>query len=416
MKKIIYNIPSLHRCLPGASGAKRGSEMKDTNDLKNAYLIVENEHISAIGSMDDLKEELNTFDEVIDASERLVLPAFCDSHTHVVFAEPRHGEFVDRIKGMTYEEIALRGGGILNSAKKLADKSEDELFDDAWKRLEEVRAYGTGAIEIKSGYGLNKEAEIKMLRVIKRLKEKSPLMIKSTFLGAHALPPEYKENRTAYIDLVINEMLPQIAEEGLADYIDAFCETGYFTPEDTERIIQAGKKYGIPAKIHVNQFTSIGGVKVCVDNDALSVDHLEVMNDEDFDLLKGSSTLPVALPSCSFFLSIPYTPARKIIDNDMPLVLATDYNPGSTPSGNMQFVMSLGSIKMNLLPEETLNASTINGAYAMELENEVGSLEVGKRANIIITKKMDSLNFIPYNFSYQNIEKVWINGEDSSNF
>jgi imidazolonepropionase len=349
--------------------------------------------------------------EVIDARGQFALPCFVDSHTHVVFAEPRHTEFVDRIKGLTYEEIALRGGGILNSAKKLQESSEEKLYLDAMARLEELMVLGTGSIEIKSGYGLTVEAELKMLRVIKRLKENSPMVIKTTFLGAHALPPEYKERRTDYIDLIIDEMLPTIQKEGLADYIDVFCESGYFTPEETTRIIKAGAEVGLKAKVHVNQFNSIGGLQACVENDALSVDHLEVMTDEDLEALKKGNTLPVALPTCSFFLSIPYTPAREIIDTGLPLVLATDYNPGSTPSGNMPFVISLASIKMKMLPAEAFAAATINGAYAMEVESEVGSLEIGKKANIILTNPMDSLDYFPYNFGNTNINKVYINGE-----
>jgi imidazolonepropionase len=412
MDKILINIKSIFPIKPGVNGPRSGKEMQELESIENGFISIHDGKIIGIGSMEDINlNELPATTEVIDARGQFALPCFVDSHTHVVFAEPRHTEFVDRIKGLTYEEIALRGGGILNSAKKLQESSEDKLYLDAMIRLEELMQLGTGAIEIKSGYGLTVEAELKMLRVIKRLKENSPMVIKATFLGAHALPPEYKERRTDYIDLIVNDMLPIIKKEGLADYIDAFCESGYFTPEETTRIIKAGAEAGLKAKVHVNQFNSIGGLQACVDNGALSVDHLEVMTDEDLTALKKGTTLPVALPTCSFFLSIPYTPAREIIDAGLPLVLATDFNPGSTPSGNMQFVISLASIKMKMLPAEAFAAATINGAFAMEVENEVGSLEVGKRANVILTHPMDSLDYFPYNFGNTNINKVFINGE-----
>ncbi len=412
MDTIIINIKTIYPFKSGANGARRGMEMKDLESIDDGFISISDGKILATGSMEAIKlNELPASTEVVDARGQLALPCFVDSHTHVVFAEPRHTEFVDRIKGLTYEEIALRGGGILNSAKKLQESSEDELYKSAMTRLKELMQLGTGAIEIKSGYGLTVDAELKMLRVIKRLKENSPMVVKATFLGAHALPPEYKERRTDYIDLIVNEMLPTIQKEGLADYLDTFCESGYFTPEETTRIIKAGAEAGLKSKIHVNQFNSIGGLQACVDNNALSVDHLEVLTDEDLEALKKGNTLPVALPTCSFFLSIPYTPAREIIDAGLPLVLATDYNPGSTPSGNMQFVVSLASIKMKVLPAEAFAAATINGAYAMEVENEVGSLEVGKRANIILANPMDSLDFFPYNFGNTNINKVYINGE-----
>lgn len=412
MDKIIINIKSIFPFKSGSNGPRRGKEMQELESILDGYISINEGIITGIGLMEEIqRNELPATTKVIDASGQFAMPCFVDSHTHVVFAEPRHTEFVDRIKGLTYEEIALRGGGILNSAKKLQESTEEELFQNAMVRLEELMQLGTGAIEIKSGYGLTVDAELKMLRVIKRLKETSPMVIKATFLGAHALPPEYKDRRTEYIDLVVNEMLPVIQREGLADYIDAFCESGYFTPEETTRIIEAGAGAGLKAKVHVNQFNSIGGLQACVDNSALSVDHLEVMTDADLDALKDGNTLPVALPTCSFFLSIPYTPAREIIDAGLPLVLATDYNPGSTPSGNMQFVVSLASIKMKMLPAEAFAAATINGAYAMEVDSEVGSLEVGKRANIILTNPMDSLDYFPYNFGNTNINKVFINGQ-----
>jgi len=320
-------------------------------------------------------------------------------------------EFVDRINGLSYEEIANRGGGILNSAKNLNKTSEDEIYEQSKLRLEEVMRQGTGAVEIKSGYGLTVDGELKMLRVIKKLKENYPIEIKSTFLGAHAFPTEYKENHSAYIDLIIDEMLPKIAEENLADYIDAFLETGYFSVEETVKIMKAGKKYGLPAKIHVNQFTAIEGIKACVENDAISVDHLEVVTDDDIALLKNSKTMPVALPSCSYFITIPYTPARKMIDAGLPLAIATDFNPGTTPSGNMNFVVAAACIKMKMTPEEAVNAATINGAYAMGISKTHGSISKGKKANIIITKPLTSFYQLPYEFTSNLIDKVMIEGE-----
>lgn len=385
-----------------------GGDMKELPILQNAFLLVEDEYIKDFGLMSELSDI--SVDETIDCTGKIVLPTWCDSHTHLVFAATREDEFVDRINGLTYEEIAAKGGGILNSAKKLQSRSEDELYRDAVIRLKEVMELGTGAVEIKSGYGLSVEGELKMLRVVKRLKENFSIPIKATFLGAHAIPQEYKENRTAYIDLIINEMLPKIAEESLAQYIDAFCEKGYFTPEETDRILQAGNEYGLIPKVHVNQFNAIGGVAVSVKNNALSVDHLEVIENTDIEILKTSETMPVALPSCSFFLGIPYTDGRKLIANGLPLALATDYNPGSTPSGNMNFVISLACIRMKLTPEEAINAATINGAYAMNLEDKAGSITRGKLANISISKPVTSYNFIPYNFGNSCIEEVYIKG------
>jgi imidazolonepropionase len=349
--------------------------------------------------------------ELIDATDRVVLPTWVDSHTHIVYAGNRIQEFVDRINGLSYEEIANRGGGILNSAKRLNETSEVDLYEQSKARLEEIMQQGTGAVEIKSGYGLTAEGELKMLRVIKRLKENYPIAIKATFLGAHAFPLEYKENHEDYIDLIINEMLPKIANENLADYIDAFLETGYFSVAETIKIMEAGKKYGLPAKIHVNQFTAIDGIKACVENEALSVDHLELVTDEDLKALLNSKTMPVALPSCSYFISIPYTPARKIIDAGLPLALATDYNPGTTPSGNMNFVVATACIKMKITPEEAINAATINGAYAMGVSATHGSITKGKRANIILTKPIMNFYELPYAFGTNLIERVMIEGQ-----
>ncbi len=350
-------------------------------------------------------------ENTIDAKDKVVMPTWVDSHTHIVYAGNRVQEFVDRINGLSYEEIANRGGGILNSAKLLNEISEEELYQQSKLRLEEVISQGTGAVEIKSGYGLTLEGELKMLRVIKRLKETYKLPMKATFLGAHAFPTAYKENQQAYVDMITQEMLPKIAQEGLADYIDAFLETGYFSVTQTKQIIDAGKKYGLPAKIHVNQFTSIGGIQLCVEHEVLSVDHLEVMTDEDIQVLRGSNTMPVALPSCSYFISIPYTPARQMIAAGLPLALASDFNPGTTPSGNMNFVVATACIKMKMTPEEAFNAATINAAYAMGLENEVGSITKGKIANLIITKEIPNYYQIPYNFGTNLIDKVLINGK-----
>jgi imidazolonepropionase len=355
------------------------------------------------------------FDQKINCHGRVVLPAWCDSHTHIVYAGSREQEFVDRINGLTYEEIANRGGGILNSAKKLNATSEEEIYNQSKLRLEEVIAQGTGAVEIKSGYGLSVEGELKMLRVIRRLKENYSLPIKATFLGAHAFPTEFKENHQGYIDLLINKILPKIAEEQLADYIDAFLETGYFSVDETIQIMEAGKKYGLPAKIHVNQFTAIHGIAACVNHDALTVDHLEIVTDADIEALKNSNTMPVALPSCSFFIGIPYTPARKMLDAGLPIALATDFNPGTTPSGNMNLVIATACIKMKMTPEEAINAATINGAYAMGISKSHGSITIGKKANLIITKPISSFYQIPYAFGSNLIEDVIIDGKLISN-
>ncbi|MCB9205172.1 MAG: imidazolonepropionase [Flavobacteriales bacterium] len=385
----------------------RGKEMAELPSIDNAWILIKHGIIEDYGSMDTCPEDPKA---VIDASGKLVLPAWCDSHTHLVFADTREEEFVGRIKGLTYEQIAAAGGGILNSAKKLADKSEEQLIASATERLNEIMHLGTGAVEIKSGYGLSVEGELKMLRVIKHLKENHPVTIKATFLGAHAIPADYKQNREEYIRQIIEEMLPVIAEEGLADYIDVFCETNYYTPEETSRILEAGKKHGLKPKIHVNQFTSIGGIQVGVENQAISVDHLEVMTEQDKKDLAASNVIPTVLPSCSFFLGIPYAPARELIEANLPLCLATDYNPGSTPSGNIPFVLSLACLQMKLLPEEAINAVTVNGAFAMELQHELGSITKGKKANLIITKPINSINNLPYSFGSNLVETVLING------
>ena len=383
--------------------------MKHLPKIDNAFLLIENGMISDFGPMSQLAESKN-FEE-IDCTGRFVLPSWCDSHTHIVYAGNREQEFVDRINGLSYEEIANKGGGIVNSAEKLQQTSIEDLYQQSAKRLEQVLALGTGAVEIKSGYGLTTEAELKMLKVIKQLKDKYNIPIKATFLGAHAVPKEFKENKKGYLKLIAEEMLPKIAELQLADYIDIFCEKGYFDLDDTNYILSAGKSHGLTPKVHVNEFNSIGGVKASVEQGALSVDHLEVMTAEDIDALKNATTMPVALPSCSLFLSIPYTPARKLIDAGLPLALATDFNPGSTPSGNMNLVVSLASIKMNMTPEEAINAATINGAYAMGLSNEVGSITKGKKANIILTNPIPSYGYLPYSFGENCIASVFVNGK-----
>ncbi|MCW4470879.1 imidazolonepropionase [Flavobacterium sp. MFBS3-15] len=408
MALLITNIKELLQVRDSGITKVSGSEMAELPSLQNAWLLLEDNLIEDFGTMDSCPEIYGA--QIVDATGKTVLPAWCDSHTHIVYAGNREQEFVDRINGLSYEEIANRGGGILNSAKKLNETDEEEIYNQSRQRLEEVMRQGTGAVEIKSGYGLTVEGELKMLRVVKRLKENYPVAIKATFLGAHAFPKEYKENHSGYIDLIINEMLPKIAEENLADYIDAFLETGYFSVEETERIMEAGKKYGLPAKIHVNQFTAIGGIAACVKQKALSVDHLEIVTDEDIEALKGSDTMPVALPTCSFFISIPYTPARKMLEAGLPLALATDFNPGTTPSGNMNLVVATACIKMKMTPEEAINAATINGAYAMGLSETHGSITRGKRANLIITKPLTSYYQLPYAFGSNLIDSVVIEG------
>ena len=388
-----------------------GKNMSILPIIKNAFLIIKDNVIVDFGSMNTLG--IKKSDKVVDLTGKLVLPTWCDSHTHLVFADTREEEFVNRIKGLTYQEIAEKGGGILNSSKKLQNKPEIELFEDAAKRLKELIKNGTGAIEIKSGYGLTLESELKILRVIKKLKENFSLPIKATFLGAHAIPNEYKEKRAEYIQLIIEKMIPKIAKEKLADYIDVFCEKGYFTTKETDQILKAGRKYGLIPKIHVNQFNSIGGIKVGVNNNALSVDHLEVLTDEDLNILSKSDTMPVALPSCSFFLGIPYTNARKLIDANIPMAVASDYNPGSSPSGNMNFVVSLACIKMRMTPEEAINAATINAAHALNLSDKIGSISKGKMANFIITKPIKSYSSIPYAFADNCIEEVYLAGKET---
>jgi len=385
-----------------------GKEMAVLPSIKDAYLEIQEGKIQSYGSMSDLSTL--DHDETIDAGGQYVLPAWCDSHTHLVFDGSREEEFVDKIKGATYEEIARKGGGILNSAKKLQEASEDSLYEQAWNRLEEVRKTGTGAIEIKSGYGLTLEAELKMLRVIRRLREDSPVSIKSTFLGAHAYPALYKEDHQGYLDLVCNEMMPRIAKENLADYVDAFCEEGFFSLEETQQVIDAAKKYGFGIKLHANQLKNSGGVQMGVKNGAISVDHLECMGAAEIEALRGSTTIPTLLPFAAFFLRFPYQPARKLIDAGLGVALASDYNPGSAPSGNMPLLIAMSCIQMKMTPEEAINAATINGAFAMGVEKEAGSITVGKNANLIFTKPIPSLAYLPYAFGSNLIDKVMIKG------
>lgn len=409
MTTLFINIKELIQVRDKSVEKVSGKDMSILPTIKNAFMMIEDEIIINFGPMEKLgNTKANT---IIDVTGKLILPTWSDSHTHLVFADTREEEFVDRINGLSYEQIALNGGGILNSAAKLQDKPKEELYNDAAKRLEELIKSGTGSIEIKSGYGLTLNSELKILHVIKRLKENFPLPIKATFLGAHAIPDIYKEKRAAYIQLIIDEMLPEIAKQKLADFIDVFCEKGYYTVEETDQILKAGIKYGLVPKIHVNQFNSIGGIKVGVKNNALSVDHLEVLTTKDLAHLKDSQTIPVSLPSCSFFLGIPYTDARKIMEANVPLALASDYNPGSTPSGNMNFVVSLACIKMKMTPEEAINAATINGAYASNLSDKVGSISRGKLANFIITKPINSYSYLPYSFASNCIDEVYLRGK-----
>lgn len=417
MKLLIRNIKELVQVDYDSREKVSGKDMADLQTLKNAYLFIEDGLIRAFGKMETFAQSeiynQATRNDVreIDASGRMIFPSFCDSHTHIVYDGSREIEYIDKIRGLSYEEIARRGGGILNSARRLQEASELSLVEQALERLEEIKMMGTGAVEIKSGYGLTTESEMKMLRVIRKLKELSPLAIKSTFLGAHAVPAEFKGKQDEYVDLIINEMIPEVAGEDLADYIDVFCDRGFFTEEQTERMLMAGVKYGLRPKIHANELDFSGGIQVGVKYNALSVDHLEFTGDAEIKALLDSDTMPCLLPGAAFFLEMDYPPARKMIDSGLPLALASDYNPGSSPSGNMQLIMSFACVKMKMLPEEVINASTLNGAYAMDLQQELGTIALGKKANVFITKRIPGYEFMPYAYGSNKVETVIINGQ-----
>lgn len=414
MAVLVKNIKLLVQAEPKKIQWRAGKEMQKLPCIENAFLLTVGEKIADFGKMSDFSpkilEKVSEPVTEIDATGKMVFPTFCDSHSHIVYAGSREIEYVDKIKGLSYEEIAKRGGGILNSVDRLRSTSEDELFESAWQRLNEVSSFGTGAIEIKSGYGLDTENEMKMLRVIRRLKEKSPLTIKANFLAAHAVPREYIGHQTEYVDLIINEMIPQVAAEELADYVDVFCDRGFFTPEDTERILMQGMKYGLKPKIHANELDFSGGIQVGVKYNARSVDHIEYTGDEEIECLLGSETMPTILPGAAFFLGMVYAPARKMIEAGLPIAMAGDYNPGSCPSGNMQFVLSMGCIKYRLLPEEAINATTINSAYAMGVEDELGTITKGKIANFFITKPISTIEFMPYAYGSNKVESVYLKG------
>ncbi|MDA9335940.1 imidazolonepropionase [Flavobacteriaceae bacterium] len=409
MDILFTNIKELLQTRSASEVKVKGKSMGELPHIKNAFLRIRGENILDFGLMTDLI--LHQTDAVVDVTGKIILPSWCDSHSHVVYAGDRSQEFVDRLNGLSYQEIAANGGGILHSAETLQNTSETALYAQSVQRVKELIKLGTGALEIKSGYGLSTESELKMLRVIKTIGEKLPLKVKATFLGAHAIPKKYKTDKTVYIDLIINTMLPEIHHQKLADFIDVFCEKGYFSLEDTEQILEAATRYGLVPKNHVNQFNAFGGVGLGVRYKALSVDHLEVLNDDDLDVLKNSDTMPVALPGCSFFLGIPYTPGRKLIDAGLPLAIASDMNPGSAPSGNMNFIVSLACIKMKMTPEEAINAATLNGAYAMDISEHYGSICKGKKANLIITKNMSSYRQIPYLYGNTPIYKVMLHGK-----
>ena len=415
MKTLILNIKQLVQTELSPRKWVAGKDMARLGILENAYLLVEEDKIAGFGKMEDLNREVvyagGDIVKEIDATGRLVMPSYCDSHTHLVYAGSREIEYIDKIRGLSYEEIAKRGGGILNSCERIRKASEEELFDAASDRIQEIAGFGTGAVEIKSGYGLDTESELKMLRVIRRLKAETPLLIKSTFLGAHAVPLEYKGRQTEYVDLIINEMIPMVAAEELADYIDVFCDKGFFTVEDTDRMLNAGMKYGLRAKIHANELDYSGGVQVGVKYNAISVDHLECMGEEEIACLLESETMPTVLPGAAFFLNMPYSPVRKMIQAGLPVALASDYNPGSSPSGNMKFIMSLGCINYKMLPEEVINATTLNSAYAMGVEEEAGSIAVGKLANFYITTPISGIEYLPYAYTADLIEAIFLKGE-----
>ena len=407
-RTLITNIKSLVQVEDTAREAVCGKDMAEVKTIENAYLLIEDDKIADFGTMDTLSENA---DLTIDAKQRFVLPSFCDSHTHLVYAGSREIEYIDKIRGLSYEEIAKRGGGILNSAKRLQEASEDELFEDAMQRLEEIISYGTGAVEIKSGYGLTTEAELKMLRVIRRLKEASPLTIKANFLGAHGVPLEYRGRQGDFVNLVIDEMIPQVAKENLAEFIDVVCDTGFFTVEETARMLEAGTKHGLVPKIHANELDYSGGIEVGVKYGALSVDHLECVGEKEIATLKTSKTMPTILPGAAFFLNMPYSPARKMIAAGLPVAMASDFNPGSSPSGNMQMVLTFACVNYRLTPQEAINATTINSAYAMGISRTHGSIAKGKQANFYITKDIPTIEYIPYYYGTNKVERTFLNGK-----
>lgn len=410
MRLLVRNIKGLVQTEQNKRLAVCGKDMQNMEVIENAYLLVEDGKIKAFGKDSDL-QEMNA-DTVIDATDRFVLPSFCDSHTHLVYAGSREVEYIDKIKGLSYEEIAQRGGGIINSAKKLQQTPEEVLYEDAMQRLETITKYGTGAVEIKSGYGFTTEAELKMLRVIRKLKENSPLTIKANFLGAHGVPLEYKNNIDAFVDKVVNEMIPKVADEGLADFIDVFCDRGFFTVEQTDRMLYEGVKRGLKPKIHANELAASGGIQIGVKYNALSVDHLEYTGDEEITCLKNSLTMPTILPGAAFFLNMQYAPARKMIEAGLPVAMASDYNPGSSPSGNMQLILTFACVNYKLLPQEAINATTINTAYAMDVVEDLGSIAVGKKANFYITTKIPTIEYLPYSYGENKVERVFLNGKE----
>ena len=410
MRTLIKNIKELVQVEYQPKFRVCGKEMARMETIKNAYLVIEDDKFAAFGPMSELKEQ--NADIVIDATGRMVLPSFCDSHTHLVYAGSREIEYIDKIRGLSYEEIAKRGGGILNSAKRVQEASEEQLYEDAMGRLEQMIAYGTGAVEIKSGYGMTTEAEMKMLRVIHRLKETSPLTIKATLLGAHGIPMEYRGRQEAFVDLVINEMIPQAAAEGLADYIDVFTDQGFFTVEDTDRMLDAGAKYGLRAKIHANELAYSGGIQCAVRHNALSCDHLEYTGDAEIEALLGSETMPTVLPGAAFFLNMVHAPVRKMMDAGLPVAMASDCNPGSSPSCNMQLILSFACVNYRMLPEEAINATTINSGYAMGVSDKLGSIAVGKKANCYITKPIPTYEYLPYSYGENKVARTFLNGKE----
>lgn len=414
MRTLLKNIKQLIQISDTDIPLRRGDDLSVLETLKDAYLVINDENIESFGSMSDLTTSDNPergFDKVLDLTGKMVMPAFCDSHTHLVYAGSREREFIDKIRGLSYLEIAKRGGGILNSADLLHNTSEEELFRQSMVRVDEIIRFGTGAVEIKSGYGLTVEDELKMLRVIRRISEESDITVRSTFLGAHAIPLRYKDNKDGYVDEIINEMIPLVAGEGLADFIDLFCEEGFFSYEDGDRILNAGIKYGLIPKVHANQMTFSSGVQLGVKYGAISVDHLEFTATQEFESLFNSETIATLLPGATFFLEMDYAPARDMISYGLPVAIATNYNPGSSPSGDMKFMMALAALKMKMTSEEVINAATINGAYAMGVAQELGSITPGKRANLIVTKEIPSYDYLPYAFSSPLIEKTILKGK-----